>query len=238
MAGKIDNNSGITPPIQPESTPQTEPPVGKLGSKTVSPHSLDENLQQGLQSRAQPDKEITDRSVSRPPLSKEKLDLVRDLIRNKSWGGVQNVLNEDVKSLEHFDQLAEIAPRKLPLEAQQLVVNRYAEVAAERIHAQLTDLKGSASEQLDSLNLYFIRPDSPHNAVKIICRSVSNDFMQASKFQPSLEQSLRDQMETHSFKLLKRSVKILDEQVATEGSPEQKRKNLWQINQRLIEVGG
>ncbi|MET4695761.1 hypothetical protein [Endozoicomonas lisbonensis] len=233
---KIDGNSGVTPPQQPADHNKTEKAVGTLGDKTVSPLSLDENLQQELQTKVSPDIDISDRFVSHPPLNKETLSLLRNLVREKSWEGVREALDQRVKSLEHFDQLAQIAPDNLPLEAQQLIINRYAGIATERIVGHLTNLKGSAQEQLDSLNLYFIRPDSPHNAVKTVCRSVSDDFMQASKFQSSLGQSLKDQLETRSFGLLKQHLISLDRQVAAKGSPEQIQKNNWQINQRNIEV--
>ena len=218
-------------------TSQPEQTAGKLGNKTVTTHNLEENLQQGLQSKTQPDTGISDRQISHPPLKKETLTMMRELVKEKSWEGFREALEQRVKTLEHFDQLASITPQKLPLEAQQLVINRYADIATEHIMSHLTDLKGSAQEQLDSLNLYFIRPDSPHNAVRTLCRSVTNDFMQASNFEPSLGQSLRDQLETRSFGLLQQHLTKLDRQVAAEGSPEQIEKNNWQVNQRRIEVG-
>ena len=234
---KIDGNSGVTPPRQPANTNQTEKPVGTLGDKTVSPLSLDENLQQGLQSKVHHDIDLSDRSISHPPLNKETLSLLRNLVREKSWEGVREALNQRVKTPEHFEQLAQIAPKNLPLEAQQLVIDRYADIATEQIVGHLTNLKGSAQEQLDSLNLYFILPDSPHNAVKTVCQSVSNDFMQASQFEPELKQSLTKQLENRSFGQLQQHMAKLDRRVAIEGSPEQIKKNNWQINQRGIEVG-
>lgn len=237
MPKHIDGSSGVTPPQKPVTTSQPEQTSGKLGSKTVTTHNLEENLQQGLQSRVQPDTGISDRQVSHPPLKKEILTMIRKLVKEKSWKGVREALEQRVKTPEHFDQLATITPQKLPLEAQQLMVNRYADIATERIMGHLTDLKGDAQEQLDSLNLYFIRPDSPHNAVRTVCRSVTNDFMQVSNFEPSLGQSLRDQLETRSFGLLQQHLTKLDRQIATEGSPELIEKNHWQINQRRIEIG-
>ena len=234
MAGKIGDGSGVTPPQQPVSPTPPEKPVGALGNKKVTPHNFDENLQQGLQQGKQPEKSIPSRSVSLPPLKQETLTMIRKLVNEKQWEGVRNALDLHVKTLDHFDQLSQIAPETVPLEGQRLIANRYATLAADRVSINLSDFPGSSRDQLDGLINYLDRPDHPHSPVKATCRAVADDFMQTSKFESSLKHSLTDQMETRVFSTLLQTALELSKEMKATASPEdmttlKQLENQWRI---------
>lgn len=235
---KIGGDSNVTPP-QPPTTPsqaENNADVGTLGNKKVTSHNLDKNLQQGLQQGKLSEKGIPNRSVSLPPLKQEVLTMIHKLVNEQQWEGVRNALDLHVKSLDHFDQLSQIAPKSIPLEGQKLIANRYAAVAADRVSSTLSEFPGSARDQLDGLINYLDRPDHPHSAVKATCRAVTNDFLQASKFEPSLRHSLTDQIETRVFSSLLQKAVDLNETVKMTASQEDLKTLTQLANQWQIEI--
>ena len=236
MAGKIGDGSGVTPPLQPTSSTPAEQTVGTLGSKKVTPHHLDENFQQGLQQGKQSEKSIPDRAVSYPPLKNETLTMIRKLVNDKQWEGVRNALDLHVKTLDHFDQLSRLASKKIPLEGQKLIANRYATLAADRVSSTLSEFPGSVRDQLEGLITYLDRPDHPHSAVKATCRAVADDFLQTSKFEPSLKHSLTDQMETRVLGTLLQKAVELNKEVKTTASAEDQKILNELANQWRLEI--
>lgn len=236
MTDSIDG-SGKIPSQQPTVPQAPEKPAGTLGDKTVTPHDLDENLLEG-QEITRHTTALTDRSVVvTEPASEDNIELIQNLIRTKQWDGVRSALDRHVTTLAHFDQLAAKVPDKLPLEGMQVITNRYGVLAAERITSNLADLEGTPGEQLDCLNLYFVQPHSPQNAVRTVVRAIVNDFMQNSGFDNNLKQSLTDQMETSVFHQLHRHAEALGIQVIAEGNPDLIKQVIQQSNQRKIEIG-
>ena len=236
MTDRIDGNQ--IPSEQPVVSQPPEKPVGTMGSKTITPHNLDDNLLEGQEISGHPSRTLEDRSVvATEPLSEDNMEMIRKLVTTMQWDGVRSALDKHVATLAHFDQLAAKLPDQLPLEGMQVITNRYSVLAAEKITNNLADLEGTLKEQLDCLNLYFVQPHSPHNAVRTVVRAVVNDFMQNSGFDSNLRQSLTDQMETSVFHQLHRYAETLDKQAIAEGNPELTKQVNQQATQRRIEIG-
>ena len=238
MTDRIDGGGKVSfeQPVAPQPP---EKPVGTVGNKTVAPHGLDGNLLGGQKVSASRTKTLIDRAVSPAvPLSEDNIELIQNLVNTNQWNGVRSALDRHVTTLEHFDQLAAKVSDKLPLEGMRVITNRYGVLAAERITNNMADLEGPPREQLDSLNLFFVQPHNPHNAVRTVVRAVVNDFMQNSVFNANLKQSLTDQIEKSVFHQLHRHAETLGSQVIAEGNPELTRLVIEQANQRRMEIGG
>lgn len=238
----ITGSSGVTPP-PPTTTPPNQPPkknnIGKLGALSVTPVNPDQPSLKEKQQITQSDTPISKRTavVQTQALSKEQLKLILGLVNSKQWEGLQSALKIFVTSYEQFERLAEKTPAHIPTEAMQIIADRYAVLAAEKIAHQLKDIQGSAAEQLDNLNLLFVQPHNPHNPVRTVVSAVANDFMQTSGFSSSLQQSLTNLMETTVFHQLYHHALQLDKQAISSGDESVKTLVEQQATQRRIEIG-
>ena len=237
MSG-IDKSSGTNTTSPQLPVAQTaEETSGVMGDSKVTAQESNKQLNDQPELSQKVDQVIAQRSVTVAPLKNETINMTLTLIKNKSWEGVKQALEHQCQTLEHIEQLFQASSGNLSTEALALLADRYVAIQVDQIVANLTDLKGSAADQLDTLYHFYNSISSPNNAISAICRENIRDFNQNDKFDASLEKTTRKQLEEITFKRLTSHVESLESQVLSQGKKEQVEKITWLQTQRKIELG-